>query len=245
MEVLFQQMDDWYQKVPGQLLLKAEKRAANYWLEQWGGEILLQIGGPNQALLYDTCTIDCRIRLSPESVPRYHGPSVQSHWSALPFLPNTMDVVLLPHVLEYCDYPQELINQAYRVLVAGGHVLILSFNTYSFWGLRKSLSSTRAFPWRGSYWGAFRIRHWLNHSGFDVVAQKTLFFRPSWQSTHGQKVLSFMEPIGQLIWPYFGAVNLLVAKKSAISVTPLKKQRKNKQHVRVGSSSWEPTTRNY
>ena len=242
MDSMFQQMDDWYAKTPGQQLLRAERLALAPWLQQCQGEYLLQIGGPNQLAWFEECPIPYRIRLSPESSPSYPGPSLQAGWDELPFLSNTLDVVLLPHVIEHSNYPRHLLEEIHRVLVAEGQLLMLSFNPYSLWGLVKSYRSTQTWPWRGRFWGPFRLRRWLNEQGFELLVQKTILFRPPLSKRAGIKLLRFMEPVGQLCWPYFGAVNIIVAKKTVLTVTPIKAAR-HKRPVRVSEGYLEPSTR--
>ena len=58
---------------------------------------------------------------------------------------DSIDVVLLPHVLETHVDPHGVLREVDRILRSDGHVIILGFNPVSLWGLRHILSRRR-FP---------------------------------------------------------------------------------------------------
>jgi len=64
---------------------------------------------------------------------------VETDYTALPFAAASIDLVLLPHVLEFASNPHQVLREVERVLVPEGQVVIAGFNPISLFGL--SLSS--------------------------------------------------------------------------------------------------------
>ena len=56
---------------------------------------------------------------------------------ALPFASASIDLVVLPHVLEFSAHPHQVLREVERVLVPEGSVVIAGLNPLSLWGLRR------------------------------------------------------------------------------------------------------------
>lgn len=77
---------------------------------------------------------------------------IRSAPDALPVLSKSMQVVLLPHTLEFASEVGALLEEVRRVLADGGQVVLLSHNPYSLRGLspgwlRSSRSRGHGFSW--------------------------------------------------------------------------------------------------
>ncbi len=222
MEIILRRMDLWYQSLLGSELLLAERAELDKFLPQFFGGQLLQVGGPSEAYLFEKSPIWHKIRYSPESAPVFRGPSVQGKLGQWPFLPESIDVILLPHVLEFTDKPEQILQQSQLTLTPEGHLLILGFNPFSLWGLMKCIRGHKTLPWRGYFNPAWRVRSWLLKQGFDIEEKRTLFFRPPFASkTWLHRLLAF-EVIGRLLWSNCGAVYLIIAKKRVVPLIPVK-----------------------
>ena len=65
----------------------------------------------------------------------------------LPLASQSVDLVVLPHVLECHPNPHEVLREAERVLMPEGQVVISGFNTASLWRLRQMfVRATTARP---------------------------------------------------------------------------------------------------
>jgi SAM-dependent methyltransferase len=58
----------------------------------------------------------------------------------LPLASQSVDLVVLPHVLEGHHNPHEVLREAERVLMPEGHIVISGFNTLSLWRVRQVFS---------------------------------------------------------------------------------------------------------
>ena len=132
----------------------------------------------------------------------------------LPFSANSIDLVVLPHVLEFYDDPHQILREVERVLIPEGQVIITGFNPLSLWGLRRRLMRRREhFPWCGDYLSVLRVRDWLQLLGFEVDRAIFGCHMPPCSSDAWLHRLHFMEAAGSRSWKPAGGVYLLRATK--------------------------------
>lgn len=240
MRSLYEQMQQWYNSPLGRLLLEAESKGLQSFLEEIFGYYLLQLGGPQQVELLNASSIGKKIYYDMELINDRHKTIMQGKFTELPFLLDSIDLIVAPHVLELADQPRKILSEIYHILIPEGHVIIMGFNPISLWGLVRLFKRHNTIPWGNKFISVARMRRWLSKIGFEVVKHKTFFFRPPLLN----KGTLFMEGMGQVLWPGCGAFYIMVAKKSVMSLTPIKQERRLvKQPVAVPSSYAKPTTR--
>ena len=162
----------------------------------------------------------------------------------LPIEENTVDVMVLPHILDFAEDPHRLLREAERALIGEGHIVIISFNPWSFYGFFRALLRWRdGVPWRGKFIGQNRVKDWLQLLGFDIESAAKVGFRPPIQNPRVNRRLEFLEQLGAFCWPFLGNVSVLVAKKRVASVTPLKASWETRRRM-VAGGVVEPTARN-
>lgn len=89
---------------------------------------------------------------------------------ALPIAERSVDAVLLPHTLEFTPSPHNLLREVNRILSDRGRLMILGFNPWSLWGLRRVLGlGARAFPPGARFHSAGRLGDWLELLDFEVT----------------------------------------------------------------------------
>ncbi len=235
LEIVFRQMDFWYQTILGSHLLKTELDELDRCLPKFFGRHLLQVGGPSEVLLFEKSPILYRTRLTPEYSSVFKGPTIQAELQALPLLSESIDVILLPHVLEFYAQARGLLQQLYTALIPGGHLLVLGFNPFSLWGIKKCCSHQKTLPWRGNFHSAAKIRHWLSSAGFVIEAQRDLFYRPPLNHPRALKKSLLLEPMGRLLWPSCGGSYLIIAKKSVSAWIAVDKPASQKISVATGT----------
>jgi len=242
MEYRLRAMELWFQHLPGSMLIDIETNHLSKWLASIVGEHLLQIGGPSDMQLVKSAHVAHKTYLSTQFSTSSHSAGIQTNLEELPILPNSIDVVVLAHLLEFSDSPLHLLQEIYHVLAPGGQVIILAFNPFSLWGLSRFSRGKRGFPWSGNFYSSWKIKRWLRKIGYSIIASKSLCFRPTVHDAHQCKRLRYMESLGQYCFPGFGAATFIVAQKKEIAMTPVKaKWWERKVKVRNGYA--EPTTR--
>lgn len=147
---------------------------------------------------------------------------VQCDSEYLPFAPNSIDLVCLPHVLEFSDNPHQTLREVERVLMPEGHVLLTGFNPLSTWGIRRALSKNKHYPWCGRNLSMRRIKDWLALLGLEVVqGGNQLFVIPindqRWLTKQG-----CIEKFSKKYCSVLGGVYYILAKKRVVNMTLLK-----------------------
>lgn len=132
----------------------------------------------------------------------------------LPIASQSLDLVALPHLLEFSPHPHELLREVERVLRPEGRVLIAGFNPFSLWGLRRVLSTHDAgWPWKGRFIHLARLKDWLALLGFDVVGGRMACYAPPIDRTAWIERFSFLEAAGDRWWALGGGVYFIQAVK--------------------------------
>ena len=135
---------------------------------------------------------------------------VRSNPHYLPFASSSLDLVVLPHMLEFAANPHQVLREVERVLVPEGQVVIAGFNPYSLWGIKRRLASPHAgFPWRGQYLGVRRLKDWLTLLGFEAQAGCFGCYVPPATQEKWLRRWHFMELAGDRWWPIAGATYML------------------------------------
>ena len=206
-------IQEWYQQPPGSWLLTSECEEAARILGNIKGRYLVQIGGTSDLSHSAASSIPYQIRLMSDPDVDL-SLTVQTDYQDLPLLPNSVDVVVLIHLLEFIDYPVKLLQEIFQALNPGGQLLIFGFNPWSFWGVSKCLYFKKNIPWNGKFWSRARVRRWLVNHNYFILLSKTFCYRFPRKKKPGRRIQLFSEVAGQLTFPAAGGVYLLMAKKS-------------------------------
>jgi SAM-dependent methyltransferase len=236
-------MREWFRRPLGLMLLEEESRQLDVVLATLFGYHLLQVGFLNTNTLYTSSRISHRMLLVSDPGPCEGPVNVTSTADALPFANESLDLVLLPHTLEYGTDPHNVLREVDRTLIPEGHVVICGFNPWSLWGLIRLLTGWLGrLPWCGRMISARRLKDWLMLLGFDVVEIHKICHRPPLQRRGMLNKLEFMESLGYRLWPFFGNVYVMVAKKRVATLTPVGRRWPLKRRL-IPANATEPSTR--
>lgn len=130
----------------------------------------------------------------------------------LPFANASIDLLLLPHVLEFSSFAPAILRESERVLIGEGHLILTGFNPLSGWGLKRRFDRSRRFPWRSPFLSPWRVRHWLEVLGFELGKTHYGCYLPFADSLP-QGLWQALENIGRHLMPFAGGVYLIHAVK--------------------------------
>jgi SAM-dependent methyltransferase len=168
----------------------------------------VQLGLPNVDLLREN-RITHRMRVASIGTA-----DVLARCTELPFATQSVDLVLLPHVLEFATEPHAILREVDRIMMPEGRMLIVGFNPWSLWGLRSTLGFSRdVYPWSGRFLSLVRVKDWLALLGFEVSAGRLTAYVPPIDNPKWRDRFGFMEPAGDRWWAVGGAVYMLQAVK--------------------------------
>ncbi|MBU1689658.1 MAG: class I SAM-dependent methyltransferase [Gammaproteobacteria bacterium] len=207
-------MDEWIATPLGRYLIEREQTYFDQVVADIFGFNALQIGFAQSDLLRAN---RMQTRFAAASQFSEYGKveiKLLTEPGCLPIASQSIDLLLLPHVLEFSAHPHQILREAERVLRPEGQVIISGFNPFSLWGLPRFLPSRReSYPWNGDFISLPRIKDWLALLGFDVVAGRMCCYEPPLRSEKWLRRFHFMEPAGDRWWALAGGVYFLQAKK--------------------------------
>jgi SAM-dependent methyltransferase len=201
-------LQGWFETPLGRYLLDKECAYLDDVTPDIFGFHALQLGLPQIDLLRAS-RIAHRMRVDHEG-----SPDLYARGHELPFATQSIDLVVLPHVLEFTTEAHGILREIDRVMMPEGRVIIVGFNPWSLWGLRSATGPARGeYPWNGRFVSLPRVKDWLGLLGFDVSAGRLIGYAPPFESDTWRRRFAFMEPAGDRWWAVGGAVYMLQAVK--------------------------------
>ena len=153
---------------------------------------------------------------SHEYAARFHWHLIEGNSSELPFANESLDLVVLPHVLEFAADPHQILREVDRVLRPEGRLIISGFNPASLWGARQYCSRLIGSPYLprdGQFISLIRIKDWLKLLNFSLDRGHFGCYKFPLQGQSSMSRMDFLESMGNRWWPIFGAVFLVSAIK--------------------------------
>lgn len=134
----------------------------------------------------------------------------------LPFESQSLDLVVLPHVLEFADEPHQILREVERVLIPEGRLIVCGFNKASLWGARQASArfTDRSFlPDGGEFISLLRLKDWLKLLNMEVDRSHFGCYAPPVNNQNMLQRFQFMESAGRRWWPFLGATYVVQAVK--------------------------------
>lgn len=209
-------LSTWLKKEPGALLVEMERAQLHRLLKPVMGDYLVQIGGLPELVAASPIRFKWFLNTQARSG------SIQVALDELPLASESVDVIVLAHVLEFTPRPRTLLREAFRALAPGGQIIIVCLNPLSLWGLKHALSRDHGeSPWNGHFWPGWEVKHWLRELGLRMVMADTFCFRPPLKSVHWWRRLLWLEALGPFCFPALGGFYILAAQKRVHGMTRL------------------------
>lgn len=201
-------LDAWLESPQGRYVIAWEQAQVDRIVNDVFGYNALQIGLPQRDFLRAN-----RIPLR-QKAGEFGAEDVLCELVALPFASQSIDLVVLPHVLEFHADPHQLLREIERVLMPEGQLVIVGFNPLSLWGATRRLKRRKtAFPWNGHYLSVLRTKDWLKLLGFEIDRGAFGVYRPPCETRQWLRRWRFMELAGDRWWGFAGGVYVLRAIK--------------------------------
>ena len=234
---------DWFSRGAGARLLDAEQTLLARLSEDVFGYHLVQVQDYGHTLdAFADCPVKYRSLLD-RGGDSTAGVSARALSEQLPLASDAVDLVVLPHTLDFSLDPHLVLREAERILIPEGRVLIVGFNPISLWGLWRGVLRWRGnVPWCGRFLSYRRIVDWLVLLGFDIEYSDVCAFAPPLDSDTWARRVGRGENLGRRVWPMLAGVYVVRAVKRVSTIRPIKS---GWSSLRVfGPSAIEPSARN-
>jgi len=211
----------WFDTKNGQRLLNAEEAILSDFLEDKFGYFSLQTHTLGRNLLKQT-------RMNHHIMMEGPDRNIVCSSMHLPFEKDSIDLIISQHQLEKIGNIQALFSEFFRVIIPGGRVVILSFNPFSFAGLRNLTCFDNFSPWNQKFISLSAAQKILKEVGFTVEEGRMVDYQPLFSDNASDHKL--FEDVGARWLPLFGNVYFIVARKDVVGVTPLRPKWNKMKH---------------
>lgn len=220
-------LSEWLSTDSGQYVRNWEQGRFDAMVADIFGYRALQIGMPEMDLLREN-----RMPFKAFVGPSLPAADLSRDWAGvaqalpefLPFDSQSMDLLVLPHILETSANPHQVLREVERVLVPEGRVVISGFNPWSLWGLRQRAPFLK--PWLppavGQQVSLLRLKDWFKLLSFEIELGHFGCYVPPCRTEKWLGRTSFFEQAGDRWWPACGAVYVVSAVKRVQGMTLLK-----------------------
>ncbi len=233
-DVFLNQYHEWQATALADALREDEQNALNKILPHFFGYYLLQVSIAEEQFDLSASPIHRQFYVNDDTTLPSQAIVVRALAGELPFQSNSIDVVLIPHVLEFISDPHVILREACRVVIPEGHIVILGFNPFSLWGLSRFTKRRHTVvPWGGNFISSTTVQNWLTAYDFEIVRRENVFYRPAWYKPENLIRSQFLERLGKKYWPKCGASHILFAKKKVLASTLLKQKWKKKHTIKT------------
>lgn len=209
-------LEHWLASHAGQYFVQREQAWLDRTVPDLFGFRAVQLGtravdGLRESRIPHRAYVQDIIRTAGPHEPDQARPAVADCYASfedLPFDSQSLDLVVLPHVLEFAADPLQVLREVDRVLMPEGRVLITGFNPMSLWGLRQSLFGRwkPVWPQGCEPIHLVRLKEWLKVLSVEPEFGRFVGYRFPAFSEHGLQRMPFMEKAGDRWWPVCGGV---------------------------------------
>ena len=210
----------WYQTPRGKLLKELEADYLQRSITVSCQQIILQIGGLGWENEFIDCTLYKNYMVLDAKKLGYDGArKIQAKAYCLPLQSDSVDMIIVPHLLEFDSHRFQTIREVERVLKPEGLLIVLNFNPWSIWVRYQYLwDKTMADSWGGHFISRSRILDWLKLLNFEVTVSSE-FNLDSVHSTHG-KFITHSHSFSSTAY----AIKAIKRRYNLIPLTPVKNE---------------------
>lgn len=219
----FSATNTWLKTDLGQALLNVERRLVEDTLDGLFGEQCLQLGvwGESKTFLRFARTQRTACIATPQNSIQDDPPAAFGHMHRLPAATDSIDVLILPHTLDFSERQHAILREVHRVLRSDGHLVVLGFKPGGIWGLRRLIPGAGLPPNSNHLVGDRQLSDWLKLLDLTIHGVTRYFFK--WPLT-GVRVSGsqLWEQRGRRWWPELAACYMLTAQKRVAMLTPMR-----------------------
>ncbi|PID49502.1 MAG: hypothetical protein CR991_05575 [Proteobacteria bacterium] len=221
LEAPVQALQAWYSSYHGRYLQQALENTVRNRVADVFGYFAIEMGPlvDKQSFLQESRISAC-FKVGTQA--NAAGVDLVAVGEALPLAFDNIDLVVASHLLDYSESPHQVLREIERIMVPEGHLILITFNPFSFRGLGVAWQRLWRQQQRPHLYSSFRIRDWLAVLGFEILATQTLGFRPGLWGKQIFRYMGWLDDVGQYYQLGLGNVQMVHARKKVSRLLPLK-----------------------
>lgn len=179
------------------------------------GQTAVQLGFPARQTLQNA-------RVRRIAAAGEDGCPIRCRWDALPFAPESLDAVSLPHTLDVAANYHAVLHEVVRSIRPGGHLLVAGFNPWSLWRLNpawRRLLPEKHLPPSLPY-----LKKILEEQNFALLQGQFFVYTPLSADADLLRRTDFLNAAGNRWWPHWSAAYGILLVKQRHSLRPLPAQ---------------------
>ena len=232
----------WLLSPSGRTIFEAEQQYIDNDIKHIFGYHGCQVSIINDLDLLANSRINHHFKLAFETTQQ--PTTIYCHPYYWPVEPESLDLLILHHMLDVADNPQRLLTQAANSLIPDGKLLITGFNPWSLTNVSRWLLPEQRRIFKGiRFITSYRLQDWLALLGFRLESicfgayanlLKKVFKCEPWQS---------VKPYGYQWRLPLGSFYNILASREVHGITPIKRLRLNVGNPLAGQSIVRPLVR--
>jgi SAM-dependent methyltransferase len=148
---------------------------------------------------------------------------------SLPLSDNSVHRLVVLHAFEYCAEPEKLLEECYRVLVAGGRMILVVPNRRGLWQGMGDTPYAQGTPYRVSH-----LKHLMNEAEFTLREVRTALFTLPISHPVLLRAWEVWERLFGLVFWGLGGVVVMEVEKQIYAAIPEPVLKKAKRQGWVG-----------
>ncbi len=193
------------------------------------------------ALLYSPqakllCSDALRIKNQVIIAPQGKGLSARCRFEELPIASDSIDLAVLPNILQHSGNPHQILREVERVLIPEGVVILVGRNPYSWKGVQQKLKQFGRKPSPKSESVAperdlsrNRILDWARLLGLEVEKEINTGVTNNRLQTSAS--FGWIKQAGQVFCDYFCSYYIIIARKKVSTLTPIRASWRRNKHL--------------
>lgn len=157
--------------------------------------------------------------------------SLLCRFEELPIASDSIDLALLPAILQRSEFPHQVLREVERVLIPEGAIILIGRNPFSWQGVKtlyKDWRRNKRLHLRDI--SRKRINDWFQLLGLETETEISISATNN--RLQNSNAYQWVKSIGQTFCDYFCSYYIIIARKRVSTMTPIRPSwRRNKQLV--------------
>lgn len=215
---------EWYTSSAAKLFRTTEIASLQQLIATIFGYYCVQIGWIGyEDELYSKSKIRQHVIVDAQKRNFFRYPSLICDVQQLSIATDSVDAVLLPHVIEFIGNTSQLMGEVERILIPEGRVVIVGFNPLNPWALWQ----LNRFNWANhnesqEFFSHWKVRDCLKVHGFEVESIDMNYFIMPKQGDYLGQHFKAMSDFTQDWCPFLYGCYVIVAQKTMSTFTLIK-----------------------